>query len=172
MVFITGTPANKGRVASHPRKGSPAEPTPSTSRKQSRSKSRARERASVTRDTLPDLAPSQPLSSAWDDHIALAGNDYECNALMTALPASMGSVTRNCSDAPDRRSFSLDLPSYSPSKLPSRTGPDELFAGSRCLVHVPGLDDADSHSESYCVFLFEVCFYVLTMARTYLINIL
>lgn len=154
MVFITGTPANKGRVASHPRKGMPIESPPSTSRKQSKSRTRAK--MSPRRDAIADLVPTQPLSSAWEDHITLTGTDYECNALVTALPVPLGSVFRDNLDAPGGTPFSLVLPPYNPSEIPSRIELDEISTGGQCLVHVPGLDDAEAHSESYCVFLFEV----------------
>lgn len=107
-------------------------------------------------DQLSNLVPTQPLSSAWEDHITLSSNNHKYTALLTALQIPLGGVMRDNLGSPTNTPFNLVLPPYSPSEAPSSVDSEEFTASGQCLVHVPFSDDTEVSTESYCVFLFEV----------------
>lgn len=153
MVFITGTPENKGRVASHPRKATPSIQSSSSGR--SPRPSTEPETTSKSGRFL-DLVPAQPLTPAWEDYITLLTNGHDHRTLMTALHVPLGGVVREETGTPDEEQFSIVLPPYTPLNISSNMHVGNLVAGGQCLVHAPPSDDAEGPSESFCVFLFDV----------------
>lgn len=152
MVFITGTPENKGRVASHPRKGTPSMPSSSSSK----SPRPSTEPETTTKPgRFLDLVPTQPLTSAWEEYTTLSSGGDEHHTLMTALQVPLGSIMRETVDAYQGGPFSIALPPYTPLDISHNVNIGDFAATGQCLVHMPSPDDEGS-SESFCVFLFEV----------------
>lgn len=154
MVFITGTPENKGRVASHPRKGTPSMPSSSSSK--SPRPSTEPESSTTKPERVLDLVPAQPLTSAWEDYITLSSNEDEHHTLTTALQVPLGAVIRQTTDSSNTEPFSIVLPPYTPLDLSPNVNIGNFAAGGQCLVHVAPSDDTGGSSECFCVFLFEV----------------
>ncbi|KAF4466013.1 hypothetical protein FALBO_7129 [Fusarium albosuccineum] len=139
-VFITGTPATKGRVASHPKKGSSSKKT----------KSPAEDDTSRL-----DLIPLQPLSSAWDDHTLVANQGVEYSVLITALHTRLPSILRDDQAGLDSAPFHIAFPPYTPSELQPSLGDRDFRVNAQCLARLPGVDERDDSAESYCIFFFE-----------------
>ncbi|KAF4979628.1 hypothetical protein FZEAL_4185 [Fusarium zealandicum] len=139
-VFITGTPKNKGRVASHPRKGS-------SSKKE---KAPAEDEASRLH-----LTPLHPLTSAWDDHTLVSSRDVEYSVLITALHAQLPNILRDDSMQHDPAAFDIMVPPYTPCDLQPPLGETDLRVNAQCLTRLPGVNERDDSAESYCVFFFE-----------------
>ncbi|KAM5375891.1 hypothetical protein ACJZ2D_005681 [Fusarium nematophilum] len=134
-VFITGTPENKGRVASHPKKGS-------SSKKQN----------TPTDDDPPrlDLVPLQPLTSAWDDHTLVSNQGVEYSVLVTALHTRPKDILRDDSEV-----FHISFPPYTPSEFQPLLAERDFRVKAKCLARLPGVNERDDSAESYCVFFFE-----------------
>lgn len=153
MVFITGTIEAKGRVASHPRKGTPSSRQGTPSSRQGTPASSVQKQPSPKAESkqvqgqVPTLVPLHPLTSAWDDYITVMKNGVEGHALMTALQVPLRHLLR---EEEDGTGFKIALPPYTPLELPKTTGRDDSSA--QCLVS----DNGEGSSEGYCVFLFEV----------------
>ncbi|KAF7544725.1 hypothetical protein G7Z17_g9724 [Cylindrodendrum hubeiense] len=118
-VFITGTPENMGRVASHPKKAP-------SSRKQ-------RTPAGEGSPGL-DLAPLHPLTSAWDDHTLISSQGIEYSVLISALQTKLPYVLRDYASQDESDGFHISFPPYAPSELqPALIDQDlrhDLLAGS------------------------------------------
>lgn len=140
-VFITGTPETKGRVASHPKKGTPPK----------------KHKARAEGEPRPDLVPLQPLTSAWDDFISLSSHGIEYSLLTTALQTKLASVSREEPGEDEMASgFSVALPPYVPLELQPAMAHTEFDTRAQCLTQLAGNEDGDEATESYCVYLFEV----------------
>ncbi|RDA91405.1 hypothetical protein CP533_6892 [Ophiocordyceps camponoti-saundersi (nom. inval.)] len=138
-VFITGTLETKGRVASHPKRAG------------STSKHRNRAAAGVRASSKPQIAPTRPLTSAWDDSVTLSGHGVEASVRLTALQTSLQNVVDRRTD--DHAGISLSLPPFVAPELQPQAG--ELNAKARCLVRMGGVYDAHDLTDGYCAFLFE-----------------
>ncbi|KAF7550207.1 hypothetical protein G7046_g8086 [Stylonectria norvegica] len=141
MVFITGTVETKGRVASHPKKGS-------SSRKQQTA-------VEEEDDVAFGLTPLNPLTAAWDDHTVVSSQGVEYSVLITALHTNLQSVFRDEAAEEESAGFRIAFPSYVPLELQPSLGEEYLSAASQCLARLPGIDEVDDSAESYCVFLFD-----------------
>ncbi|KAF5555047.1 d-lactate dehydrogenase (cytochrome) [Fusarium mexicanum] len=139
-VFITGTPQNKGRVASHPKKGS-------SSKKGS---SPLYEEPSRTLG----IAPVHPLTSAWDDHTLVSNQGVEYSVLVSALHTRLPYTIPDHS-ADDSTPFRITFPPYTPTDLQSLLGEGELGVRAQCLARLPSVYEQDDSAQSYCVFFFE-----------------
>ncbi|PFH61092.1 hypothetical protein XA68_18246 [Ophiocordyceps unilateralis] len=145
-VFITGTLETKGRVASHPKRAGSA------------SKHRNKAAASahgVRSSSKPQIVPTRPLTSAWDDSVTLSGHGVEASVRLTALQTSLQNVVDRRAD--DAAGISLSLPPFVAPELQAQAdGGGELSAKARCLVRLGGVYDAHDLTDGYCAFLFEV----------------
>ena len=171
-VFITGTPENRGRVASHPKK------TASLSSSSARRQRLKVETGSTPEFTTPErtpepqgprsfqgLAAAPPLASAWDDYITLRRSQgSDCYALLTALQAPLRGISSSSSSSGDaaaapgdsEAAFRIALAPYTPPGLPTMTGNNMFDASARCLVHLSSADGGEEPAQSFCVFLSEV----------------
>ncbi|KAK5990099.1 Actin-interacting protein 2 [Cladobotryum mycophilum] len=145
-VFITGTPENKGRVASHPKKSTPPR----------KPKSDSSSNMPIEQGT-PQIVPLSPLTSAWDDYTRLANQGVEFPALVTAVQTNLAGVVRHDFDEFDgtsSASFGIQLPPYSTADLqPVVDGAYGMNA--QCIVRQKATDTEHDPTESYCAFLFE-----------------
>ncbi|EHK41151.1 hypothetical protein TRIATDRAFT_249561 [Trichoderma atroviride IMI 206040] len=164
-VFITGTPENKGRVASHPKKTTPsrkpkASPSPSV-------KADELESGSSSIMSSPQLfQPLGPLTSAWDDYIRLSSGGpgaTEFPALITALQTSLQIVARHevpaggesGGDGSVAASLSaLQFPPYAAAEL-LLVADDAFGMNAQCFVRQKATNAEHDSTESYCAFLFE-----------------
>lgn len=137
-VFITGTPETKGRVASHPKKAG----------------STKKQKTNAEEDVKPQLWPTQPLTSAWDDFLMLSNHGTESAVLLTALQTNLQAVSGSGSD--DGAGFDISLPMYAPSELHPHVCEGEFNARTRCLARVGGVEETYGATDGYCAFLFEV----------------
>lgn len=167
-VFITGTPEDKGRVASHPKKSAS-----SSSRASSSGTRRTRRKleGSSTPEVTPErdvrqgssqrsqrgssVAPQRPLASAWDDYIALQDNGTHRYALMTTLQQPMQVVDTHEPAVTGAGDFSVAMSAYTPTEVYSSPSGSSQTSG-RCLVHLSERSDSQSPAEDYCVWLHEV----------------
>jgi hypothetical protein len=145
MVFITGTPEMKGRVASHPKKDAS-----SSSSKKSSPMPESRPWKE------PEIVPLQPLTSAWNDYVSLSRHGVECHALLTALQVPLHNVVRKENHPSQGGDFQISMAPYTPTELPLNEDEDGQNATAQCLVHVSSPTDGGGSGESYCAFLFEV----------------
>jgi (R)-2-hydroxyglutarate---pyruvate transhydrogenase len=139
-VFITGTLETRGRVASHPKKGSSSKkqrPTPEPS------------------TTVPVLVSSQPLTSAWDDHTIVSSQHVEYSVLITALHTKLENILRAEGSDDGSSEFGISFPSYAPVDFQVAPVEEDLHVNAHCLARLPGAEEGDD-VESYCVFLFDV----------------
>jgi hypothetical protein len=167
-VFITGTPENKGRVASHPKKTTPsrkpkASPSPSVKADELESGS------SSIMSSPQHFQPLGPLTSAWDDYIRLSSGGpgaAEFPALITALQTSLQNVARHDvpvgsesgSDGSIAASLSaLQFPPYAAAEL-LLVADDAFGMNAQCFVRQKATNAEHDSTESYCAFLFEVSF--------------
>lgn len=152
MVFITGTPQDRGRVASHPKRVTPPK-KPKTAR------------IKVERDTKRDsVIQLSPLGSAWDERLDLSKNGEDCSPLLTALHSGLHTLRRTEEDD-DGNSFGLSLDTYQPSLIMPSLDEGGLWVTAQCLLCHRGVEGGGSAPESYCVFLFEVrieCFCIIS----------
>ncbi|KAJ4200746.1 D-lactate ferricytochrome c oxidoreductase [Fusarium falciforme] len=140
-VFITGTPENKGRVASHPKKGS-------SSKKPKASAGESSSRLNLT--------PLPPLASAWDDHTLVSNQGVEYSVLISALHTGPPTVLRDSSGQYDSAGFHIMFPPYTPLELQQSLSQRDFHVRAQCLARLPGVDELDDSAESYCIFFFEV----------------
>ncbi|KAJ6784967.1 hypothetical protein PWT90_01766 [Aphanocladium album] len=147
MVFITGTPQDRGRVASHPKRITP------TKKQNSKSPQPKRERSESHSPKL-----SQTLNnSAWDENLDLSSGGKN----ITALHTSLHTIVRSAGTAPDGQGFGIALPPYSPvelhnnhtGQLPAQDVP--LWVSAQCLLCHRGIQGGSQSHDSYCLFLFE-----------------
>lgn len=139
-VFITGTPESKGRVASHPKKGSSSRSQASSAGGSSRG---------------PDLTPLAPYTSAWDDHTIISHRETEYSVLVLALQTRLAELLRaSTEDETDVNHISL--PPYAPSEMQPILYDQDFQVSAQCLARLPSVDEGDDTAESYCVFFFEV----------------
>ncbi|POR37959.1 Putative D-lactate dehydrogenase, mitochondrial [Tolypocladium paradoxum] len=150
-VFITGTPETKGRVASHPKKAG----------------STKKQKGKAEDHVMPELRPTQPLTSAWDDFLRLSNRGTESAVLLTALQTNLQAVSGRESDD-DVAGFDISLPTYAPSELQPHVGEDEFNARTRCLARLGGVQEAYGSTDGYCAFLFEVCLALLSRRESFL----
>lgn len=139
-VFITGTPENMGRVASHPKKG-PSSSKPKTPAGED--------------SPRPDLAPLLPLTSAWDDHTLVSSQGIEYSVLVSALQTKLPNLLRDYSEQDESEGFHISFPPYAPSELQPTLIDQDLRVSAQCLARLPSIDEGDDSAESYCVFFFE-----------------
>ncbi|KAI1021519.1 hypothetical protein LB505_000074 [Fusarium chuoi] len=139
-VFITGTPQNKGRVASHPKKGS-------SSKKGS----------SPLYEEPPrtlGITPVHPLTSAWDDHTLVSNQGVEYSVLVSALHTRLPCTLPDHS-ADDSTPFRITFPPYTPTDFQSLLGEGEFGVRAQCLARLPSVYEQDDSAQSYCIFFFE-----------------
>lgn len=142
-VFITGTPAGKGRVASHPKRV-----TPPKKLKVTKIKTEETDR----RDSVIQLPP---LTSAWDEQLELLNGTETSSTFLTALHTGLDTVQRsNISD--DGKTFGISLEPYSPPDLSPTVMDNGLWVSAQCLLCPRDADGGTTYPESYCAFLFEV----------------
>ncbi|QPC64764.1 hypothetical protein HYE67_006995 [Fusarium culmorum] len=141
-VFITGTPQNKGRVASHPKKGSSSKKNRSPSSKEP--------------PRALDLTPTQPLTSAWDSHTLVSNHGAEYSVLVSALNARLSYPLPNDSALDEPSSpFQITFPPYTATEIQPLIGGGDLNVRAQCLARIPSVHDQDDSAQSYCVFFFE-----------------
>lgn len=147
-VFITGTPAGRGRVASHPKRATPAKNQKSKSPqpKSERSESRSPKFTQVLNN------------SAWDDNLDLSRGGKS----ITALHTSLHTIVRSQGTTVDGQGFGIALPPYSPVELHNHAvhtanADVPLWVSAQCLLCHRGIEGGSLSHDSYCVFLFEVC---------------
>lgn len=151
-VFITGTPETKGRVASHPKKGTPPK----------------KQKASFGGDSRLELVPLHPLTSAWDDCISLYSHGGQFKAMVTALQTKLGNVSRE--ELEDDSGFSVSLPPYFPHEVQPSRGEDDFETRAMCLAHLSSSDDGEDDVRSFFVYLFEVSNSLATIFRPAVAN--
>ncbi|TXC09807.1 hypothetical protein FocTR4_00005532 [Fusarium oxysporum f. sp. cubense] len=139
-VFITGTPQNKGRVASHPKKSS-------SSKKDSSPSYEEPPRAL-------DITPVHPLTSAWDDHTLVSSQGVEYSVLVSALHTRLPYTLPDHS-ADDSTPFRITFPPYTPTDLQSLLGEGDFGVRAQCLARLPSVYEQDDSAQSYCIFFFE-----------------
>jgi hypothetical protein len=141
-VFITGTPASKGRVASHPKKGVSSKRNSDDEHSQ---------------DVRLDVSPSLPLSSAWDDHVSLSVNGVEKSVLMPTLQLKLEDVARSGNTSrPNSSLFQLDTLPYAATDGRAMKGGAVVDTSAQCLLSVEDMDDGESSmGDSYCAFIYE-----------------
>ncbi|KAF4457577.1 D-lactate dehydrogenase (cytochrome) [Fusarium austroafricanum] len=139
-VFITGTPQNKGRVASHPKKGSS-------------SKKRGSPSSEEPPRTL-DITPIQPLTSAWDDHTLVSSQGTEYSVLVSALHTKIPYILPEDS-ADDSTPFRITFPPYTPTEMQPFMGGGDFGVKAQCLARLPSVYEQDDSAQSYCIFFFE-----------------
>ncbi|KAF5668881.1 transcriptional regulatory moc3 [Fusarium heterosporum] len=140
-VFITGTLQTKGRVASHPKKGS-------SSRKQ---RSQSSEQPSRTLR----ITPIQPLTSAWEDRTLVSNEGVECPVLMSALHTKLPYILPDDSAQDGTASFKITLPPYTPSTLQPLMGGGDFGVKAQCLAQLTSVYDKEESAQGYCIFFFE-----------------
>ncbi|KAF4957553.1 hypothetical protein FGADI_3021 [Fusarium gaditjirri] len=139
-VFITGTPQNKGRVASHPKKSSSSKKDSSPSYEE-------------PPRTL-DITPVHPLTSAWDDHTLVSSQGVEYSVLVSALHTRFPYTLPDHS-ADDSAPFRIMFPPYAPTDLQSLLGEGDFGIRAQCLARLPSVYEQDDSAQSYCIFFFE-----------------
>ncbi|OAA67376.1 Fungal transcriptional regulatory protein [Cordyceps fumosorosea ARSEF 2679] len=161
-VFITGTPEDRGRVASHPKRvtssgsgsGSGSGSKKQQLKQHSKSPQPKRERSE---SHSPKFAQTPLNNSAWDDNLDLSRGGKNIAALHTSLHT----VVRSPGAALSGSSFGIALPPYSPIELhgehhnehvASHDAP--LWVSAKCLLCHHGIQ-GDAQSAGYCLFLFE-----------------
>ncbi|KAK1240712.1 hypothetical protein MKX07_006145 [Trichoderma sp. CBMAI-0711] len=164
-VFITGTPENKGRVASHPKKTTPskkpkASPSPSVKADEPESS-----RSSSVFSNSPLFQPLAPLTSAWDDYVRLSSGGQGgagFPALITALQTSLHNMARlevpagsDGNDvSPTGLLSAIQFPPYTSAELLPVA--DDFFGmNAQCFVRQKATNAEHDSTESYCAFLFE-----------------
>lgn len=153
-VFITGTLESKGRVASHPKKSSGGAPSSRRDEKQWR-RSSSRSEASSS----PNVQPSAPFTSAWDDLTPMSDQGQEYLSTMMALHTPLDGVGRTPSKQPygDDEPFELTLPPYGFRELEPSKEPKEFNCEAQYLrTFSPGTGGSNGLLNSYHVFLYEV----------------
>ncbi|KAL6924501.1 hypothetical protein FSST1_001775 [Fusarium sambucinum] len=141
-VFITGTPQNKGRVASHPKKGS--------------SSTKQRSPSAKKTPRALEITPTQPLKSAWENHTSMSSEGAEYSVLVSALNARLPYPSPNNSARDESSSpFHITFPPYTPTEIQPFMGEGDLNVRAQCLVRIPNSHDQDDPAQSYCVFFFE-----------------
>ncbi|KAG8666257.1 hypothetical protein FPOAC2_11362 [Fusarium poae] len=143
-VFITGTPQNKGRVASHPKKGSSSKKTRSPSAKKP--------------PRAIEITPTQPLRSAWENHTSMSSQGAEYSVLVSALNTRLPYPLPNNSarDGDESSSpFHITFPPYTPTEIQPFMGEGDFNVRAQCLARIPNSHDQDDSAQSYCVFFFE-----------------
>ncbi|KAF5258302.1 hypothetical protein FOXYS1_11124 [Fusarium oxysporum] len=139
-VFITGTPQNKGRVASHPKKSSSSKKDSSPSYEE-------------PPRTL-DITPVHPLTSAWDDHTLVSSQGVEYSVLVSALHTRLP-YTLPDHPADGSTPFRITFPPYTPTDLQSLLGEGDFGVRAQCLARLPSVYEQDDSAQSYCIFFFE-----------------
>ncbi|KAH7267405.1 uncharacterized protein BKA55DRAFT_589817 [Fusarium redolens] len=139
-VFITGTPQNKGRVASHPKK--------SSSSKKERSPSYEGPPRTL------DITPVHPLTSAWDDHTLVSSQGVEYSVLVSALHTRLP-YTLPDDSADDSTPFHITFPPYTPTDMQPLLGEGDFGVKAQCLARLPSVYEQDDSAQSYCIFFFE-----------------
>ncbi|XWW96993.1 hypothetical protein V2A60_004973 [Cordyceps javanica] len=147
-VFITGTLDDRGRVASHPKRVTPAK------KQNSKSPQPKRERSESHSPKF-----SQTLNnSAWDDNLDISPGGKNISALHTSLHT----IVRSSGTALDgSNGFGIALPPYSPIELHSNPGGHiaghelPLWISAQCLLCHRGIQGGARSADSYCLFLFE-----------------
>lgn len=182
MIFITGTPENKGRVASHPRKRHSSSKSAASRRPSTPSSSRSSpRRRNSTAEDKTELALQSPLTSAWDDYIEVSSHGNACSVLNSALHTDLRLISHQDTTGGESACFGISLPPYTPSDVPSRdripgiqqyqtpvdyaSHPEaglplpngEFNVSAHCLAQLPGVMKGVDSRESHCVFLYEVC---------------
>lgn len=149
-VFIIGTPASKGRVASHPKKSSRSSrsPTPRTSPK-------PRSPAVVPRQFDLDIKQMHPFTPAWDDTLSVSNQGVQESMLLASLQTDLDSTYQHES-SPGSSVFSVSLPDYIPTDLPRSIGPNGFAVTAKCIAQAKGTTNGTDIADNYCAFLFEV----------------
>ncbi|XP_044724341.1 fungal zn(2)-Cys(6) binuclear cluster domain-containing protein [Hirsutella rhossiliensis] len=143
-VFITGTLETKGRVASHPKRTSPA----------NKPKAKAAAATEGTGEDLkPQLVPTEPLTSAWDDCMTLSGQDVVTPVLLTGLQTDLQNIVEQ-SGADDSK-FDVLLPAYAASEPQTHAAGGDFNARARCLVRLGDASAEHGSTGGYCAFLYE-----------------
>ncbi|KAM3463371.1 hypothetical protein MY5147_009686 [Beauveria neobassiana] len=146
-VFITGTPEDHGRVASHPKRVT-------STKTHSKSPQPKRERSGSHSPKFPQTLNN----SAWDDNLDLSHGGKNIAALHTSLHT----IVRSSGSTPDGNGFGVALPPYSPVELHRNhnghiAGQDSpLWVSAQCLLCHHGIQGGSQSVESYCLFLFEL----------------
>ncbi|KEY71866.1 hypothetical protein S7711_06008 [Stachybotrys chartarum IBT 7711] len=134
-VFITGTPESRGRVASHPKK----ESTKGLNNQQDR----------------PNVVPSPPFNSAWNDHITLSVDGIECFAWISVLHATL-ETTGEASPGSEHDAgyFKFEaFPNATTDLYSSEFA--ELDTSAQCLLSHAGPSSHDGQGVvSHCVFTY------------------
>ena len=179
MVFITGTPENRGRVTFTPNSHQ-ASPSPSGRRGRSASKQNkraARREADVdsmrsATGSPASFSTSTPPDSAWEDYVRLSSQGEEHYALISALHTSPQSLNtaRSSPSLDGDQSFRLLIPPYNPADLSAGTRNSSASPQARCMMHLATSDAASTSSQNFCLFLFEVRF-LLTRTRLSLLSL-
>lgn len=156
-VFITGTPAGRGRVASHPKRVTPPKKTRAVKEREKEEEEEEGEEKESPRPRHDSAIALEPLTSAWEDNLDLSNTDKGCSTLLTALHTSLHTIRRTEFVDDDVSSFQISLGPYSPPNLLPGLMDGGLWVSAQCLLCHGGVQGgAGSSPESYCVFLFEV----------------
>lgn len=157
-VFITGTPQDRGRVASHPKKGPPSRKA--TPRPEGQSSPTVEGSASPNPDRVLSTAllGADQTAPAWDEYISLMCNSTESQVLVSALQVGLHAVGSEPVDLEsDASVFKISLPQYTSSELLPFGDGDDFDVRAQCLLHIRGVEDeSGAAGGSHCAFLFEV----------------
>ncbi|KAI8309587.1 Aspercryptin biosynthesis cluster-specific transcription regulator atnN [Colletotrichum sp. SAR11_59] len=140
MVFITATIDDGGRCSSHP-------PRQVSSSKKS-------PKAKAAEQTAPRLAPTEPLTPAWDDLISLSENGVVYSVQIATLHARLQNVLRGEEDR-NRFSFPIAFPPYLPIDVETWDNGGDTDLAAQNMISLLPAGNVAGPPDGICAFLFE-----------------
>lgn len=141
MVFITATIDDGGRCSSHP-------PRQVSSSKKS-------PKAKAAEQTPPRLAPTEPLTPAWDDLISLSEHGVVYSVQIATLHARLQNVLRGEEDR-NRFSFPIAFPPYLPIDVETWDNGGDTDLAAQNMISLLPAGNVAGPPDGICAFLFEV----------------
>ncbi|KAJ3956315.1 hypothetical protein N0V92_007134 [Colletotrichum tropicale] len=141
MVFITATIDDGGRCSSHP-------PRQVSSSKKS-------PKAKAAEQTAPRLAPTEPLTPAWDDLISLSENGVVYSVQIATLHARLRNILRGEEDR-NRFSFPIAFPPYLPIDVETWDNGGDTDLAAQNMISLLPAGNVAGPPDGICAFLFEV----------------
>lgn len=117
---------------------------------------KSQESPSVDRETPSlQLAPLEPLTSAWDNQTFISNRGVENSVFVAALHTKLPQILWDTSRGPSA-AFHINYPPYMPLEVQTLFGERDFHVQAHCLAHIPEVGEYDGSDESYCVFFFDV----------------